>query len=593
MRRENLMKWVPTMVLACTVLVVFDHEANAQNSQVRSDGSLGTGGTTTNEIIRRLDPATTQEVTDLCAQSSLEATGATAGERFVSDNSRCLRETKLEVGRRRLACLQKAVQEKRKDYSDDRLDDCTRNGVDAATFNVALRLRADVYAIERGAPSLTALLDLADKYSGAAGTQDIYNKVLSRLSSHCEGLTLSFDSLPQWDGFLDTYQAASKSSGCAAALTKARAARDAIAARIEQLFLNILRTDSVATVTVDELDAAYAKEPLFARSLTTDAHLFAAINAKRVDLSKIIVRNYTAEAGARERFLQFLRVEGTYDDMLALAQSGDVLARRRALQLATSDTLRQAVRNIETSMSISDLQDAIAEKNVSYARKVRTAIRNREGYTTRDDLAYINFVVTHGAFTDVMELFPENPRTLLGRAYDLAQTASEKNAVELEVVKLLANKLFVMAFVLDGTGRTRSSDTDMIIGRKIGSEITSALRYSGRVDRAMFGPSQDYSVKGTVTLHIRGKENGEKVCGFLGMSKCEYKDEPYSESVKVPVTLTFTKGNSYQTTGVETIKWDAVSGGSGLASGRYFGGTRIRKADDLSMTFSLDSVEKM
>lgn len=192
-----------------------------------------------------------------------------------------------------------------------------------------------------------------------------------------------------------------------------------------------------------------------------------------------------------------------------------------------------------------------------------------------------------------MGFLQSDPRGALARAYELAKTDLERGTIEFEVVKALTGKIFVMEFALDGTGRTRSTDTDVLVGRKIGSEIISTLRYSGRLDKTVFNLSQDYRVIGNVTLHIRGKENGEKVCGFLGMSKCEYKDEPYSESVNVPVTLNFTKGSSYQTTGAETIKWDAVSGGSGLASGRYFGGTRIRKADDLSLTFSLNSVEKM
>jgi hypothetical protein len=284
---------------------------------------------------------------------------------------------------------------------------------------------------------------------------------------------------------------------------------------------------------------------------------------------------------------------GNSRQLLALAATGDRDARSAAIARASNQEERLAAILEPRSMLEQDLLDVIVGKNIHLASKMRSSFKSQKSLSQSTEVAFKELVWAHGTFDDVMGFLSSDPRGTLTRAQEVAKTASERDAVEREVVKAIAAKLFIIDFVLEGTGRTRSADTDVIIGRKIGSEITSALRYSGKLDKSLFNPANDYQVKGSITLHIRGKENGERACGFLMMSKCEYKDEAYSESVNVPVTLSFTKGNSYQTSGVETIKWDAVSGGSGLASGRYFGGTRIRKADDLSLTFSLNSVEKM
>ena len=287
-----------------------------------------------------------------------------------------------------------------------------------------------------------------------------------------------------------------------------------------------------------------------------------------------------------------LRV-GNSRQLLALAGTGDRLARKEAITRAATEDERRVANLEPESMIEQDILDVIRSNDVQLAKAMRESFKTKKSLSSFAEDAFKQLIWTGGKFDDVMTFLATDARGTLSRAYELAKDDFERKLVEYEVVKTLASKLFVMSFVLEGTGRTRSQDTDMIIARKIGSEITSVLRYGGTVDKAFFTLTQDYRVRGKVTLLIRGKENGERACGLLWMKMCPYSDEPYSESVVVPVALSFAKGSAYQTSGVETFKWDAVSGGTGLASGRYMGGTRVRRAEDLSLTFSMDSVEKM
>ena len=169
-------------------------------------------------------------------------------------------------------------------------------------------------------------------------------------------------------------------------------------------------------------------------------------------------------------------------------------------------------------------------------------------------------------------------RETLKLAYDAASTEGEKKIVELAVMQSIQDKLFDFKVTMSGTGKTNSSDTDIIFARTIQTNVTSTLTYTGVLKADVFKPSQDYVVDSVVTLTVKGKLNGNRNCGLLWLSTCDVKNEDATRVYEYSVPMKFTRANNYKATGRTDIDWKSVSGGSGMSSGLLMGGTLVFSA---------------
>ena len=271
-----------------------------------------------------------------------------------------------------------------------------------------------------------------------------------------------------------------------------------------------------------------------------------------------------------------------------LAKTGDKAARQRAVALASSPLEKEVLESDATGTDLQDLRDALAGQRVRYAERIVKLM----GVAVPEDLQrqFQALLWAQGPFDLVFPLAQAGNRQALRRAFDVAAPGQEQREVENKIVQDLRDKLVVYNIALQGDGRVSSSDVDAFVARRIEATVVSPLRHELRLNTEIFRPQNDYRVTVLITLTVHGVVNGERACGFMMMSTCAINDKPDSHEYTAVVAGTVGPGNSFRTRGDTELRWRSVSGGSGLASGSYFGGTRVFKAQRLELNARLSSV---
>jgi hypothetical protein len=154
-------------------------------------------------------------------------------------------------------------------------------------------------------------------------------------------------------------------------------------------------------------------------------------------------------------------------------------------------------------------------------------------------------------------------------------------------VYLFKDKMIITETSIDGSGSTDSSGGSLW-GRVFGSTSVSA-KVRSRVDyvvsfnQEIFQPNFDHVITAKIRITVKGRVRGERNCGFLWLSRCEF-DEEASHSFDKPIRVQMTQAAGYREQGSTTIEWDAVSGGSGFASGFWAGGVKVFQGTDLALS---------
>ena len=86
------------------------------------------------------------------------------------------------------------------------------------------------------------------------------------------------------------------------------------------------------------------------------------------------------------------------------------------------------------------------------------------------------------SFDDLMQVYTiSKDKEMLKFAYDIAATDQQKRAVELVLIDTIKDTLFDFKVTMSGTGKTSSSDTDIIFARRIETNVKSNLVHSGKL----------------------------------------------------------------------------------------------------------------
>jgi hypothetical protein len=231
------------------------------------------------------------------------------------------------------------------------------------------------------------------------------------------------------------------------------------------------------------------------------------------------------------------------------------------------------------SLKDSRLLDALLtqvenDADVDRALALYPVAQDSKALATANQIALKNRTVSN-----LMKVYGiDKNRETLKLAYNAASTVDEKKIVELAVIQSIQDKLFDFKVSMSGTGKTNSSDTDVIFARVIQTNVTSTLTYAGFLKTDVFKPSHNYAVDTVVTLTVKGKLNGNRSCGLLWMSSCDVRNEDATRVYEYAIPMKFTSSNNYKATGRTDIDWKSVSGGSGMASGLLMGGTLVFSA---------------
>lgn len=249
------------------------------------------------------------------------------------------------------------------------------------------------------------------------------------------------------------------------------------------------------------------------------------------------------------------------------------------IQAALNDNAYGPIFARYQSLKDNRLLDALliqVEKDIDVDRALAlyAIVQDSKALTTANQIALKNRTVSN-----LMKVYGiDKNRETLKLAYDAASTEGEKKIVELAVMQSIQDKLFDFKVSMSGTGKTSSSDSDVLIARVIQSNVTSTLTYTGILKTDVFKPNQDYVVDTVVTLTVKGKLNGNRNCGILWMSSCDVKNEDASRVYEYIVPMRFTRENNFKASGKTDIDWKSTSGGSGMASGLLMGGTLVFSA---------------
>lgn len=198
-----------------------------------------------------------------------------------------------------------------------------------------------------------------------------------------------------------------------------------------------------------------------------------------------------------------------------------------------------------------------------------------------------------GNFSQVISLARRGEAAALKRAYDISSSDSERKQIDNVIVNKIKDKLFSINAKMRGTGKVKSSDSDLWIARSIESEITSNIEYTASANRKIMVPKFNYRLNGRIVVEVRGRVNGERNCGLLWLGKCKIDDNNAIRTYEKPIVIDLMKSTGHKTTGLQEIAWKSISGGSGMAGGLMMGGTQIFSASEVHLLVKIDSVDSI
>lgn len=235
------------------------------------------------------------------------------------------------------------------------------------------------------------------------------------------------------------------------------------------------------------------------------------------------------------------------------------------------------------------LSKALASEQFPIAKLVyQGALKGKLG--THTDLleAYKAMALSQGTFDDAFEFASGGgDRTSLKVAYDKAATDEEKRMIERQIIFLVRDKMVITETSIDGSGTTESNGGSLwgrVFGTtNVSAKVRSRVDYTFSFNQDIYKPNFDYVITAKVRITVKGRVRGERNCGFLWLSRCEF-DEEASHTHDQPVRVVLTQAGGYRDQGSTSIEWNSVSGGSGFASGFLMGGVKVFQGTDLALS---------
>jgi len=173
-------------------------------------------------------------------------------------------------------------------------------------------------------------------------------------------------------------------------------------------------------------------------------------------------------------------------------------------------------------------------------------------------------------------------RSLMRDAFDIATTPRQAIVVEDAMLDALQAKMLVLNAKLNAGGESYSSGGDdsilsQVAGRRVNATVNSKLSVDAALDTKLYKPQLDHIVKAVARLKVTGRSRGNRPCGLMLVSDCDFDNEE-TKTFDQPIELVLAKSNGYRAMASYQMEWQAAAGGTGMASGMTFGGTKVFQA---------------